>query len=66
MLCILLDESANGLGSIKIIDNQDTPGIHIKREFTQWGGVGKDDWEVVEYYRLYPGTLQIQEISNPT
>jgi hypothetical protein len=66
MLCILLDESASGLGSIKIVDNQGAPGIHIKREYSHWGGVGKDDWDVVEYYRLYPGTLQIQEISYPT
>lgn len=66
MLCILLDESANGLGSVKIVDNQGAPGIHIKREYSHWGGVGKDDWDVVKYYRLYPGTLQIHEISNPT
>jgi hypothetical protein len=63
MLCILLDESATQLGSITIIKNQNDAGIHVKREYTYWS-VGKDDREVIEYYRIYPGTLQIKQLGN--
>ncbi len=63
MLCILLDESATQLGSITIIKNQNAAGIHVKREYTYWS-VGKDDREVIVYYRIYPGTLQIKQLEN--
>ncbi len=57
----LVNGGYNSLGKITILENNEH-GIYFKREYTRWGGVGKDDHETVTCYRMNPDSLQVEKI----